>query len=226
MTITPFALIVGAYLFGAIPTAYLVARWLRGIDIRKYGSGNIGASNLSEHTSKWVGILLGTFDSIGKGTIPIVLANLLGQSLAIQAGVGLAAVVGHNWSPYLRFTGGRGIATTIGIMFAFVMWKEVLLGILLLGIIGSWWLKDTAFWTFAIVVALPGLAYFFGRPPEVVNLFAALAVVLLVKRLTGNWDWQRGQEGRTRVFISRLLWDRDVRGQEEWTRRGIKEKAK
>ena len=225
MTITPFALIVGAYLFGAIPTAYLVARRLRGIDIREYGSGNVGASNLSEHTNKWVGILLGAFDAIGKGTVPIVVANLLGQSLAVQACVGLAAVMGHNWSPYLRFTGGRGIATTIGIMFAFVMWGEILLGILLLGVVGIWWLKDTAFWTFLIIVALPGLAYFFGQPTEVVNLFAALAVVLLVKRLTGNWDWPRGQESRIRIFINRLLWDRDVRGQEEWTRRGIEGKA-
>ncbi len=225
MTVTSSAFIIGAYLFGAIPTAYLIARWLKGIDIRRHGSGNVGASNLSEHTSKWVGILLGGFDAIGKGTIPIVSANLLDQSLAVQAGVGLAAVVGHNWSPYLRFTGGRGIATTIGIMFAFVMWKEVLLGLLLLGIVGSWWLKDTAFWTFVMIVTLPGMAYLFGQPVQVVNLFVALAVVLLVKRLTGNWDWPRGQESRMRIFVNRLVWDRDVRRQDDWTRRGIEGKA-
>ena len=222
MSFTPFALIIGAYLLGAIPSAYLVARWLKGIDIRQHGSGNVGASNLSEHTSRSVGILLGAFDSLGKGTVPIVLTQQLDLGLAVQVGVGLAAVVGHNWSPYIRFTGGRGISTTIGVVLGFVMWQEVLIGIVLLGIIGSWWLKDTAFWTFIMLVALPGLALLFNRPPEIINLFIALTVVLLIKRLTGNWDWPKGKIRLTTVFVHRVLWDRDVRRQDEWTRRGMK----
>ena len=91
-------IILAAYLWGAIPSAYLVGRYLKGIDIRDYGSGNVGAANIGEHVGKWTALLLGTFDSIGKGTLPILLAKLTDQSLAVQAGVGLVTIrdlLGH-----------------------------------------------------------------------------------------------------------------------------------
>lgn len=226
MTVPPFAFVAAGYLLGAFPSSYVVALRLKGVDIRASGSGNVGASNLSEHTGKLVGIAVGLFDIIGKVTVPIILIRLLDQSLAVQAAAGLAAVVGHNWSPYIRMTGGRGISATVGVMLAFAMWQEILIGIALVGIVGALWLKDMAFWTFIVIVALPGLVLFFGRDAEIVALFACLAVVLLAKRLTGNWDWPGGQHYNWKsVLLHRLLWDRDVRRQEEWIRRGIERKA-
>ena len=224
MTITAAAFIVGAYLLGAIPSSYLVARWLKGVDIRTAGSGNVGASNLSEHVGRWIGIPVGLFDLIGKATVPIVAAQLLDQTLTVQAAVGLAAVLGHNWSPYLQMTGGRGISTGIGIMLAFLMWQEIVIGLVLVGLVGTLWLKDMALWMFIIIVALPGLAFFFDREPTVVILFVCLAIALLAKRLSANWE--RPEQGYNwRVFVYRVLWDRDVRRQEEWTRRGIEGEA-
>ena len=226
MTITAAAFIVGAYLLGALPSSYLVARFLKGVDIRESGSGNIGASNLSEHVGRWIGIPVGLFDLIVKATVPILLAQFFDQSLTVQAAVGLAAVLGHNWSPYLQMTGGRGISTVIGVMLAFAMWQEIVISIVVVGLIGTLWLKDMAFWTFIMIVALPGLVYLFDffdifeRDMTIVILFVCLAIALLAKRLTANWE--RPEQGYNwRVFLYRILWDRDVRRQADWTRRGI-----
>jgi glycerol-3-phosphate acyltransferase PlsY len=230
MTITAAASVVGAYLLGAIPTSYLVARFLRGVDIRESGSGNVGASNLSEHVGRWIGITVGLFDLIVKAIVPIFLAQFFDQSLTVQAAVGLAAVMGHNWSPYLQMTGGRGISTVIGIMVAFLMWPEIVIGLVLVGLVGTLWLKDMALWMFVMILALPVMAYLFDffdlfeRDLTIVILFGCLAIALLAKRLTANWE--RPEQGYNwRVFLYRLLWDRDVRRQEEWTRRGIEGKA-
>ena len=79
MLTTTFLIFV-AYLWGAIPSAYMAGRFLKGIDIRTYGSGNVGASNVIEHIGLMKGFFLGIFDSVGKGTLVIIVAKLLDQS--------------------------------------------------------------------------------------------------------------------------------------------------
>ena len=133
-------MIVAAYLWGAVPTAYLVARYVKGIDIRNYGSGNVGASNASEHVGGRIGLAIGFFDAVGKGFLIVVIARLLDQDLSIQVAMGLAVIIGHNWSVYLRLTGGRGVATSLGVILGlglvweFPVWLVlILLGALLAG---------------------------------------------------------------------------------------------
>ena len=94
---TAVLFIIGAYLWGSIPSAYLAARYFRNIDIREYGSGNVGAANVFSQLGKRAGWILGTFDSMGKGALPVFLANLLDQSLAVQAAT--------DWPPSLATTG-------------------------------------------------------------------------------------------------------------------------
>ena len=143
MTIYAVLAIAAAYLWGAIPSSYIVVRRLKGIDIRDYGSGNVGASNVMTHLGMKAGFLLGTFDCVAKGTLPVVIVRLLDQGLALQVGVGLAAIAGHNWSPFIRFAGGRGVATAIGVVFGFFMWQEILILGAVLGIIGRLIFRDT-----------------------------------------------------------------------------------
>ena len=90
MTLTAVFLIAGAYLFGAVPSAYLVARYIKGIDIRQYGSGNMGATNVMAFVGNRTGFLLGSYDCLAKGTLPVVLANLLDQSIGVQIGAAIA----------------------------------------------------------------------------------------------------------------------------------------
>ena len=213
-------LILGAYLWGGVPSAYLVGRYVKGIDIRSYGSGNVGASNVMVHVGKWTGLLLGAFDTVGKGTLPVVLANLAGQSQGVQVTVGLAAIAGHNWSPYLRFTGGRGVAAVIGVMLGLLMWKEMLAGVVIVGIVGRILTRETAFWTFIAVITLPALAYVFGRPAEIVYMSGGIALLLVLKRLAANWEDPRREDySLPRVLAYRVLWDRDVPRSVKWTAR-------
>jgi glycerol-3-phosphate acyltransferase PlsY len=211
--------ILASYLWGGVPSAYLVARYLKGIDIREYGTGNVGASNLMEQVNRRVGLLLGAFDALGKGTAVIVAAKLMDQSLAVQVGSGLAAVAGHNWSPYLRFTGGRGVATLIGVMIGFLMWREILVGVVTIGIAGMLIMRESALWTLIILLALPALEYSFNRPGEFIYLYAGAAALLILKRLVANWEAPAGDYSLPRVLMYRLLWDRDVPRSAPWKAR-------
>lgn len=219
MTLTAVLLIVGAYLFGAVPSAYLVARYIKGIDIRQYGSGNMGATNVMAFVGKWTGFFLGTYDCVAKGMLPVVLANLLDQSIGVQIGAGLAGVVGHAWSPYMRFTGGRGIATFIGVLFGLGMFYEFIVMAVALGILGRVIFHETGFWTFLCLLVLPLLAFLFGRDPALVYMNAAAVPILLLKRLTANWEPPIEGRSLIRVAVTRILWDRDVTKKEEWTER-------
>ena len=215
---TGVVLVAAAYLLGSIPSAFLLARYLRGIDIREYGSGNVGASNVMAHLGLRTGIALGVFDTLFKGTMPVVVANLLGQSLLVQAAVAIASIAGHNWSAYLKLTGGRGISIGIGVLLGMGLWVELAAGLFLIGLMGRVVMKDTGIWSLVSFLALPVSAILLGRPPEVVYMLGGMALMLVLKRLVGNWEWpSTGRYGPARVLLHRFLWDRDVPKQEAWT---------
>ena len=209
----------GSYLWGAIPTAYLVTRYLKGVDIRDYGSGNVGAANVFSLVGKRVGWLLGTFDSMGKGALPVFLADVFDQSLSVQVAIGLAAIAGHNWSPYIRFTGGRGVATAVGVVFGLQMWWEFLVLTVVMGGIGRLLLRESGLWTLISMMLLPLLAFLFGREPEILYMTAGIGTLLIAKRLTANWQLPSGEYSLPQVMAYRFLWDRDVPKKLHWTSR-------
>ena len=211
--------IVAAYLWGSVPSAYLVGRYLRGIDIRDHGSGNLGASNIMEQVGLRTGLLLGVFDSLGKGTVPVVLALALDQSLLVQAATGVAAIAGHNWSVYIRFTGGRGLATFLGVALGLLLWIELLAWLALIAF-GHYITRETALWSLIAMLLVPALALILGEPAEIVYMLVAIAAVLALKRITANWERPRTERySLPRVMGHRLLWDRDVSRKEQWTAR-------
>ena len=220
MEISTF-LILSAYFWGAIPTAYLTGRYINGVDIRTYGSGNVGAANLTETTNRLIGITVGVFDCVGKGTLPIFVTILLDVPTTVQVMVGLATVSGHNWSPYMRFRGGRGIATSIGVLLGFLMWPELLFGVIILGLGGVLIMRETALFTLVVIVILPFIGVLFDRPPEFVNMAIALGLILITKRLVANWEAPYYKYPLSKVLLYRLLWDRDVRYKNEWTSRQL-----
>jgi glycerol-3-phosphate acyltransferase PlsY len=118
------AVIIG-YLIGAIPSAYVAGRLVRGLDIRELGDGNMGAANAFHQLGARAGIAVGIVD-IGKGAAAILIAEALTVPLPAVLLTGLAAVSGHNWPIFLRFRGGRGEATTIGTLWA-LMPSEMLI---------------------------------------------------------------------------------------------------
>lgn len=107
--------IVCGYLLGSIPSAYLAARLKKGIDIRNVGGRTVGALNVYYEVGLAAGILVLLVD-IGKGIAAVLLARWLGVDLVFQLLAGLAAVLGHIFPVFLKFRGGRGGATTIGVL--------------------------------------------------------------------------------------------------------------
>jgi len=119
-----------AYLLGSIPTAYIVSRWAYGKDIRKLGGGNVGTHNVYENIGKLPGIIVGIVD-VGKGVASIFIALAFIPSSDYYYWVfaaGLAAVIGHIWPVFLKFRGGNGIATSIGILFV-LMTREAMIAL-------------------------------------------------------------------------------------------------
>ncbi|MBF0569379.1 MAG: glycerol-3-phosphate 1-O-acyltransferase PlsY [Candidatus Omnitrophica bacterium] len=105
-----------SYLVGSIPTAFIFGKILKGIDIRQYGSGNVGATNAFRVLGKRWGTIVLVLDII-KGIVPVVLfAGPLSPDVPGRIVAAVAAVVGHNWTCFLGFKGGKGIATNLGVL--------------------------------------------------------------------------------------------------------------
>lgn len=109
-------LVAAAYLLGSIPTGLLLGK-AYGIDVRKEGSGNIGATNLYRTVGRKVGLLTLVGDCL-KGLIPVVVVHTMGFPPEYAAWVGLAAFSGHVFSVFLKFKGGKGVATALGVFLA------------------------------------------------------------------------------------------------------------
>jgi len=113
------AWLLPAYLLGAVPTSYLVARWAAGMDLREFGSRNLGATNLYRLLGWKAAIPVGLFD-VAKGAAPVLaFLGTGGQPRWWALVVGMAAVVGHVYSPFVRFKGGKGIAAAAGAFLAY-----------------------------------------------------------------------------------------------------------
>lgn len=109
-----WALVAIGYLLGSIPTGVLVAR-RRGVDLRAVGSGNIGATNVARALGRRMGVLVLVLDAL-KGLAAVLLALALHPGEAWLAGTGLAAVLGHLFPVWLRLHGGKGVATSVGVL--------------------------------------------------------------------------------------------------------------
>jgi glycerol-3-phosphate acyltransferase PlsY len=126
-----------SYLVGAIPTSFLAGRIFRGIDLREHGSGNLGATNLYRTLGWKFAVPVGLFD-IAKGAIPVVLfAPQVAASERVAVACGVAAVIGHVYSIFVRFRGGKGVATAAGVMLGLapyavlallVLWALIVFG--------------------------------------------------------------------------------------------------
>ena len=113
--------VFASYLVGAIPFGYIAGRVLKGIDVRNYGSGNVGATNVLRTLGKGPGIVVLLLD-VGKGLASVLVIGSLAVHLAwplgpfmVRALCGAAAIIGHDFSVFLRFTGGKGVATGLGV---------------------------------------------------------------------------------------------------------------
>jgi glycerol-3-phosphate acyltransferase PlsY len=222
MTVEFTSTVIGAYLLGAVPAAYLIAKWARGIDLRQHGSGNVGASNVITVVSKRWGIAVIAFDLL-KGMVAVYMARWIGLDIGQQAAVGLATIVGHNWSVFLRFSGGRGGLSIAGVVIALAP----LLGLSLLAftlIFGLF--RQMALGMILAAAALPVSSWFLGQPlgiteqPLPLSLgFLAIFLVTIIRRLTVPRAAIAASVSTGELIVNRLLFDRDIRDRETWIHR-------
>lgn len=221
------ALYIYAYLIGSVPTAYIIGRLVKGIDIRQYGSGNVGGSNVFYHIGKWWIVPLGLFELLGKGASPIWLARYaLDQPLSFyqMAGLGLAAISGHNWSPWLGFKGGRGVSVAIGVMFA-LAWKELVFFIAVAG--GAWLLlRSSGVVIYITLLLLPFWSLLIREPLSITWFQVGVIGLITIKRLIANLEPLPPGVGLRRGLWNRLWLDRDIHTRKDWVYRSPNESSK
>ena len=215
-------LTLGAYLLGAVPAAYLVGRWSHGIDLRQYGSGSIGASNLWQSTSRWIALPIIPYD-LGKGMLAVWIAQLLGLDVTQQVIVGLATIVGHNWSVFLRFGGGRGMLTTLGVALilplinGLVPWGIIIA--LIIAAIGAFVIHTVPLGVGVAVAALPLVSWAVGDPLPITLGFLVIFLITVIKRLAMPRTAIAASLSNRQLLLNRLLFDRDVRDRKAWIHR-------
>lgn len=182
---------VVCYLLGSLPFSYLVAR-LKNLDIRQHGSGNVGATNVTRVVGVGYG-LLALLGDVGKGATAAWLTGALDVPLWLSG----FSVVGHNWSLFLRFTGGKGVATTVGLLLAF-SWPALVVTVAIWVVV----VVLTRYVAVGSMVALlltPGVLYLFqGRAInwELLGLFGGLGLMTVWQHRSNIRRILQGEESR------------------------------
>jgi glycerol-3-phosphate acyltransferase PlsY len=210
------AIIVASYLIGSIPVAYLVGRTARGVDIRELGSGNAGASNIWQSVSKALVVPVG-LAQVAQGLAGPGVAWLLDEGHGVQAAAAIAAVLANDWNPWLGFTGGRGVGTTIGALI--VLSPAALATFIVIGVAGVV-VRAIPQGVALALVAMPVAALAAGQSSTIVLACALLAAIALTKRVLANGP-PAAELDRGAAYLNRLIYDRDIRDRDAWVRRNV-----
>jgi glycerol-3-phosphate acyltransferase PlsY len=181
-------LLLAAYILGSIPFGVMFARLFGSADVRKSGSGNIGAANVARVAGPLAGILTLVFDT-GKGAAAVLLAaRFTHESAAWMMLAGLAAQVGHCFPVWLKFKGGKGVATALGIFLALCP-AAALAALLVFLIVAATW-RYVSLASITAAAAMPLLMYFLWvprhAPPLIITFGSLAAAVLVVYKHDGN----------------------------------------
>lgn len=169
--------LVFSYLLGAIPFGFLISRWTSGIDVRRHGSGNIGATNVLRSVGKKEAVLTLLADVL-KGMLPVLLARFIFGDAQLAALSGVAAVVGHIFPVFLKLRGGKGVATALGVLICLAPWCA--LGAVLVFSAVTAASRYVSLGSISAAVAAPCLGALFHVPlPAILGMsFIALLVVV------------------------------------------------
>jgi len=186
-------LLIVSYLFGSIPFAYLITKWLKGVDIRTVGSRNPGAANVITQVGKGAGALVVLFD-FGKGFLPVFLANSLGLPTWVSGVSGILSVTGHCWSIYMRFDGGEGMMTAMGVLvglapieFTYALAAAIIGGLLARCVSLKGWFSSKI--NTGAVVGFVVLYFFlihWRRPLALIIIIIILTVILILRQVQAS----------------------------------------
>lgn len=213
---------VFTYLLASLPVSNYLAKMYRGIDLRHYGSGNVGVGNLVLATSYRAAIPAISFDIL-KGLVPVVTAHLLSFDILQQVLIGLASVAGHNWPVFLRFNGGRGILTTMAVATALPAvngcfpWGIAifLVTMIILLII----MRSTPVGVLVSIASFPLVSWLTDKPLVMTAGFFGMFVMMIIRRLIVPVSEEGKRNSTGRLMFYRFLYDRDIKDGKAWIRR-------
>jgi glycerol-3-phosphate acyltransferase PlsY len=183
-----------AYSIGSMPFAWLLARGWGAPDLRRIGSGNVGAANVFRASGLTPGVLAAMLD-VAKGATSVLIADRLGAGPATAAAAGMAAIVGHIYPVWLRFRGGKGVATACGV-FA-VLTPAAVAPALAVFVSTVWLTKYVSLGSVLASLALPPVAYLTGSPAPAVAMACAASALIVFRH--------RSNVGRLRMGTERRL---------------------
>jgi len=185
--------IAAAYLLGSIPFALILARRWGASDLRLVGSGNLGAANVMRVSGVAAGVLVAALD-MAKGAASVWLAERMSSGPALPAAAGFAAIIGHIYPVWLRFRGGKGVATACGV-FA-VLTPLALPPALAIFAAVVWLTKYISLGSVLASLALPPLAYALGSPAPAVSAALAAATIIVFRHRSNVARLRTGTERR------------------------------
>jgi glycerol-3-phosphate acyltransferase PlsY len=187
------------YLLGSVPFAFLLSRRWRGIDIRRAGSGNVGAANVLR-TSGIAAALTVVLLDIGKGAGTVLVAQRLTGVDGVPAWAGLAAIVGHVYPVWLRFRGGKGVATACGAFWVLV--PAAMVPVLAVFVVTVWVTRFVSVGSVAATLALGPIAWAVHAPPATVIVAGLTAVVIMFRHRSNLERLADGTERRIGQRVS------------------------
>ena len=185
-------LIAGAYLLGSIPTGLLLAK-AAGVDIRSTGSGNIGATNVYRTLGRTVGILTLVGDCL-KGLIPVLVAQKLEMGDAVIAAVGAAAFLGHVYTVFLGFKGGKGVATALGVFLGVSPASVGIALIIFIIVVAAW--RYISLGSITAAAAMPFIVATLDRRPLIIAMTAGIALLVIWKHRENISRLREGTESK------------------------------
>jgi acyl phosphate:glycerol-3-phosphate acyltransferase len=185
-------LILFGYLLGSVPTGFILG-WMAGVDVRKAGSGNVGATNVARVAGKRQGFLTLIGDT-AKGVVPVILALQLGANLTTTVMAGAAAFVGHLYPVFLKFRGGKGVATALGVFVALAPVAALVLILMFIAIALS--SRIVSVGSIATAMAAPLILWLFSYPPIVVGMAVFIAAAITLRHRSNIQRLLKGTEPR------------------------------
>ncbi|NLM39656.1 MAG: glycerol-3-phosphate 1-O-acyltransferase PlsY [Firmicutes bacterium] len=188
-----------AYLLGSIPFGLIVSKLWAEIDIRQHGSGNIGMTNVMRTVGYLPGLVTLLLD-VAKGYVPVLLARQVSGDPTTALIIGVFAIAGHNWSVFLRFKGGKGVATTAGVFLGVAPGIALALFVIFLGVVVL--TRYVSLGSILAAVSLPILLIFYRFPWPIVLLGVLISVFTIVRhranisRLLAGTEYRFGDKAR------------------------------
>lgn len=185
-------LVICSYLLGSVPSGLIIGK-LSGLDVRKAGSGNIGATNVARLLGKKGGLLTLVADT-AKGLIPILLVQQIGFSDPIVALVGSAAFLGHLYPIFLKFKGGKGVATGFGVLLGFAPLATTIL-LVIFGAV-AFTTRIVSLSSMITAVATPLILWLFYYSPTYIIMAAFMATMIVFRHYANIQRLLNGTEPR------------------------------